>query len=79
MNEPNEPDSLEIEADPEYPEFGARVKLVREIHALGYDAKTAAHFARLIGDKPERDAGGRIIVKEHGRELARLTLKFFES
>ncbi len=54
-------------------------RLVDEIMAQGYDEKTAAHYAALIGDTPLTDADGNIVVKENGREIARLRpLKFFD-
>ena len=67
-------EDLRFEADFECPDYVRLVKVARDIHALGYDLTIAIHFARLIGPKPERDAAGLIIVKEHGRELARLNL-----
>lgn len=67
-------EDLRIEADFECPDYARLVKVAREIQALGYDLNTSIHFARLIGPKPERDSAGLIIVKEHGRDLARLNL-----
>ena len=54
-------------------------KLAREIMALGYDEETASHYAALIGDTPAVDDAGQVVVlDEHGQELARLALNFFE-
>jgi len=56
----------------------AFLELVREIQGLGYDEKTAAHYAMLIGDMPISDEAGNIIVMEGRRVVARLKpLKFF--
>jgi len=54
-------------------------RLIDEIMSQGYDEKTAAHYAALIGDTPLTDADSNIVVKENGREIARLRpLKFFD-
>ncbi len=45
--------------------------------ALGYDERTAGHYAVLIGDTPISDDKGNIIVMDGNRELARLKLKSF--
>jgi ribulose-5-phosphate 4-epimerase/fuculose-1-phosphate aldolase len=53
-------------------------ELIDAIMALGYDERTAGHYAVLVGDTPVRDEQGRIVVCENGRELARLNLKYFD-
>ena len=54
-------------------------QMVNEIMAQGHDLKTAAHYAALIGDLPERDAAGNLIVREHDRVVAKLRpLSMFE-
>ena len=54
-------------------------ELAAEIRGLGYDRRTAGHYAALIGDTPMGDDQGRIVViDEQGKELARLPLKFFD-
>jgi hypothetical protein len=55
------------------------LKLVHEIQELGYDEETAAHYAALIGDMPTIDPAdpGKIVVFDHGREVARLKLKSY--
>lgn len=52
--------------------------LASEIERLGYDRKTAGHYAALIGDTPAIDEQGRVVVEEDdGTELARLPLERF--
>ncbi len=46
-----------------------------QIQALGYDRRTADHYAALIGDTPMIDADGLTCVEDdHGQVLARLKL-----
>lgn len=48
--------------------------LVQPIMALGYDEKTAAHYARLIAKNPCRDENGKIAVVEDGFDLKVLAI-----
>ena len=52
--------------------------LASEIMALGYDEETAGTYAALIGDTPEFDADGLVIVQDGEKELARLKLRYFD-
>ena len=52
-------------------------QLVSEIRALGYDEKTAADYAALIGTAPVLDEKGRVVVIDGDQELARLALPSF--
>lgn len=53
-------------------------RLVTEVMAQGYSEETAAYFAQLIGDTPEVDEQGRVVVRGQAHtELARLALRFF--
>jgi len=54
--------------------------LVQEIESQGYDRVTAGHYAALIGDTPEFDGSGYVVVRDDGDKiLARLKpLNFFE-
>jgi hypothetical protein len=74
MNKSQEPHKFEIETDPPAPDFRARANLIRKIITLGYDEKTAAHFARLITEKPVVDTDGAVLVIENGKVRARLML-----
>lgn len=53
-------------------------ELVDEIMSKGFDEKTAALFARLIGDTPIIDNNGKIVVMENKKILAKLALNFFK-
>lgn len=52
-------------------------ELVDEIMSKGYDEATAAKYASIIGDTPLVDENGAVVIKDKGKELARLKLKFF--
>jgi len=50
-------------------------KIIDEIvQQNGLDRKTASRYAALIGDTPLRDENRKIIVKENGKEIARIVL-----
>ena len=54
-------------------------ELVDEIKLHGYDEETACGFAARIGDTPELDAQGNVLVRDKaGKLLATLKLKFFD-
>jgi len=40
----------------------------------GLDEETASHYAALVGDTPELDEDGLVIVLEDGREIARIKM-----
>jgi hypothetical protein len=53
-------------------------KLTHEIMAQGYDEQTASDYAVLIGDTPCMDDHNNVIVRKHGRQIAKLKpLEFF--
>lgn len=61
-------------------DYDAFNRLVEEIMAQGFNEETAAHFAKLIGDRPIYNEDGTIAVMKGDREIARLKpLAFFES
>ena len=47
-------------------------ELRNEIMSFGYDRRTAAHYAVLIGDTPVRDGHGNYLVMDGGKVLATL-------
>jgi len=54
-------------------------ELVSEIKSQGYDEKTAAHYAELIGDTPGIRYDGAILVMDGEQVVARLKpLRVFE-
>lgn len=54
-------------------------KLIAEIVSQGFDEKTAALYAELIGDTPIIDKDGYVVVTgQHDNVLTRLKLKFFD-
>jgi hypothetical protein len=60
-------------------EYEGFLELAAEIEAQGIERETALHYAGLMGDTPDFDEAGNLVVTDHGRELARLKpLKFFE-
>lgn len=50
-------------------------ELVREIMRQGYDQETASRYAVLIGDTPELDPAGNVIVRDGDQVLATLDLR----
>lgn len=58
--------------------FDGLAELAEEIRRQGFDEETASRFAALIGDTPIIDDAGKVVVRDGGRELARLKLHFFE-
>ena len=53
-------------------------ELIDAIMGQGFDEETAAHFASLIGDLPQIDEQGNVVVMEDGQVLARLKLDLDE-
>lgn len=52
--------------------------LALQIEQLGYPPETAADFAAAIGDTPELDADGLVVVRDAtGAVVARLSLPGF--
>lgn len=47
-------------------------ELVREIMRQGFDEATASRFAVLIGDTPEIDLAGNVIVRDGDQVIATL-------
>lgn len=64
-----------IQPDGEEPSnWELRIAMIREMISLGYDDKTAAAYAVAIGNHPELDQAGKVIVRIDGKEVARLQL-----
>lgn len=56
------------------------IRIIRELEAQGMTEQQAANLAVRIGDKPEKDGEGNVVVRdEHGNELARVKLKEFRN
>ncbi len=45
-----------------FDEFTAAVD---RVVAMGYDRETAAYYVSRIGDTPELDAAGKVVVRDH--------------
>ncbi|HWD19922.1 MAG TPA: hypothetical protein VHB20_11655 [Verrucomicrobiae bacterium] len=46
--------------------------VVAELVRRGFAAETAGRYASLIGDTPETDAEGRLVIREDGNIIDRI-------